>query len=137
LIGSKNSREVTMMQEIIFTEDAPQAIGTYSQAVKVGNTVYLSGQIPLIPKTMELVKGDMASQIKRVFINLAAVAKASGGSLSNISKLNIYLMDLSDFPLVNEIMAEYFTEPYPARAVVGVANLPKGAMIEMDAIMTI
>ncbi len=126
-----------MMQEIIFTEDAPQAIGTYSQAVKVGNTVYLSGQIPLIPKTMELVKGDMASQIKRVFINLAAVAKASGGSLSNISKLNIYLMDLSDFPLVNEIMAEYFTEPYPARAVVGVANLPKGAMIEMDAIMTI
>ena len=126
-----------MMQEIIFTEDAPQAIGTYSQAVKVGNTVYLSGQIPLIPKTMELVKGDMASQIKRVFINLAAVAKASGGSLSNISKLNIYLIDLSDFPLVNEIMAEYFTEPYPARAVVGVANLPKGAMIEMDAIMTI
>ena len=126
-----------MQREIIFTEDAPQAIGTYSQAVKVGNTVYLSGQIPLIPKTMELVEGDMKNQIKRVFINLAAVAKASGGSLSNINKLNIYLTNLSDFPLVNEIMAEYFSEPYPARAVVGVADLPKGAMIEMDAIMTI
>ncbi len=125
-----------MQREIIFTEDAPQAIGTYSQAVKVGNTVYLSGQIPLIPETMELVEGDMANQIKRVFKNLTAVAKASGGSLSNINKLNIYLINLSDFPLVNEIMAEYFTEPYPARAVVGVANLPKGAMVEMDAIMT-
>ena len=126
-----------MQREIIFTEDAPQAIGTYSQAVKVGNTVYLSGQIPLIPETMELVEGNMKNQIERVFINLAAVAKASGGSLSNINKLNIYLTNLSDFPLVNEIMAEYFSEPYPARAVVGVANLPKGAMIEMDAIMTI
>ncbi len=126
-----------MQREIIFTEDAPQAIGTYSQAVKVGNTVYLSGQIPLIPETMELIEGNMKNQIQRVFINLAAVAKASGGSLSNINKLNIYLMDLSDFPLVNEIMAEHFSEPYPARAVVGVANLPKGAMIEMDAIMTI
>jgi len=125
-----------MQRKIIFTEDAPQAIGTYSQAVKVGNTVYLSGQIPLIPETMELVEGDMANQIKRVFKNLTAVAKASGGSLSNINKLNIYLINLSDFPLVNEIMAEYFTEPYPARAVVGVANLPKGAMVEMDAIMT-
>ncbi len=126
-----------MQREIIFTNDAPKAIGTYSQAVKIGNTVYLSGQIPLIPKTMELVEGDMKNQIKRVFMNLTAVAKASGGSLSNINKLNIYLTNLSDFPLVNEIMAEYFSEPYPARAVVGVANLPKGAMIEMDAIMTI
>ena len=126
-----------MQREIIFTEDAPQAIGTYSQAVKIGNTVYLSGQIPLIPKTMELVEGDMKNQIKRVFINLAAVAKASGGSLSNINKLNIYLTDLSDFPLINEIMPEYFSEPYPARAVVGVASLPKGATIEMDAIMMI
>ncbi len=126
-----------MQREIIFTEDAPQAIGTYSQAVKVGNTVYLSGQIPLIPETMELIEGNMKNQIQRVFINLTAVAKASGGSLSNINKLNIYLIDLSDFPLVNEIMAEHFSEPYPARAVVGVANLPKGAMIEMDAIMTI
>jgi len=126
-----------MQREIIFTEDAPQAIGTYSQAVRVGNTVYLSGQIPLIPETMELIEGDITNQIKRVFMNLAAVAKASGGTLTNINKLNIYLTDLSNFPLVNEIMAEYFSEPYPARAVVGVASLPKGAMIEMDAIMTI
>ena len=126
-----------MQQEIIFTEDAPRAIGTYSQAVKVGNTIYLSGQIPLMPETMELVKGDKTNQIKRVFMNLAAVAKASGGSLSNITKLNIYLTDLADFPMVNEIMPEYFSEPYPARAVVGVANLPIGATIEMDAIMMI
>ena len=113
-----------MQREIIFTEDAPQAIGTYSQAVKIGNTIYLSGQIPLIPKTMELIEGDMKKQITRVFMNLAAVAKASGGTLSDISKLNIYLTNLSDFPLVNEIMTEYFSEPYPARAVVGVSNLP-------------
>ena len=126
-----------MQTEIIFTEDAPRAIGTYSQAVKVGNTIYLSGQIPLIPETMELVKGDKTDQIKRVFMNLAAVAKASGGSLSDITKLNIYLTDLSDFPLINEIMPEYFSEPYPARAVVGVASLPKEATIEMDAIMMI
>ena len=126
-----------MQTEIIFTEDAPRAIGTYSQAVKVGNIIYLSGQIPLVPKTMELIEGDKKNQIKRVFMNLAAVAKASGGSLSNITKLNIYLTDLSDFPLINEIMPEYFSEPYPARAVVGVANLPKGAKIEMDAIMMI
>ena len=126
-----------MQREIIFTEDAPQAIGTYSQAVRVGNTVYLSGQIPLIPETMELIEGDITNQIKRVFMNLAAVAKATGGTLTNINKLNIYLTDLSNFPLINEIMAEYFSEPYPARAVVGVASLPKGAMIEMDAIMTI
>ena len=126
-----------MQQEIIFTEDAPRAIGTYSQAVKVGNTIYLSGQIPLIPETMELVKGDKTDQIKRVFMNLAAVAKASGGSLSDITKLNIYLTDLSDFPLINEIMPEYFSKPYPARAVVGVASLPKEATIEMDAIMMI
>ena len=97
-----------MQREIIFTKDAPQAIGTYSQAVKIGNTIYLSGQIPLIPKTMELIEGDMKKQITRVFMNLSAVAKASGGTLSDISKLNIYLTNLSDFPLVNEIMAEYF-----------------------------
>ena len=126
-----------MQTEIIFTEDAPRAIGTYSQAVKVGNIIYLSGQIPLVPKTMELIEGDKKNQIKRVFMNLAAVAKASGGSLSNITKLNIYLTDLSDFPLINEIMPEYFSEPYPARAVVGVASLPKGATIEMDAVMMI
>ena len=126
-----------MQREIIFTKDAPKAIGTYSQAVKVGTTIYLSGQIPLIPETMELIEGDVANQINRVFMNLTAVAKAAGGSLSDICKLNIYLTDLSNFPLVNEIMAEHFSEPYPARAVIGVANLPKEAMIEMDAIMTI
>ena len=125
-----------MQREIISTPDAPQAIGTYSQAVKVGDTVYLSGQIPLVPETMELIDRDMRAQITRVFDNLTAVAKAAGGSLANISKLNIYLTDLSHFPLVNEIMAEYFSEPYPARAAVGVASLPKGAMVEMDAIMT-
>jgi reactive intermediate/imine deaminase len=126
-----------MQREIISTTDAPQAIGTYSQAVKVGDTVYLSGQIPLIPKTMELVEGDMRAQITQVFDNLTAVAKAAGGSLTDISKLNIFLTDLSYFPLVNEIMAEYFSEPYPARAAVGVASLPKGALVEMDAIMTL
>jgi len=126
-----------MQREIIFTNDAPKAIGTYSQAVKIGNTVYLSGQIPLIPKTMEMIDGDIKEQITRVIMNLDAVAKASGGSLSDVSKLNIFLVDLSDFPLVNEIMSEYFNEPYPARAVIGVSNLPKGAMVEMDAIMTL
>ena len=126
-----------MEKEIIATNAAPQAIGTYSQAVKVGNTVYLSGQIPLVPDTMELVEGDMRAQITRVFENLSAVAAAAGGSLADISKLNIFLTDLSHFPLVNEIMAAYFAEPYPARAAVGVASLPKGAEVEMDAIMTL
>jgi len=126
-----------MSKEIISTKDAPQAIGTYSQAVKVGNTVYLSGQIPLIPESMELIEGDMRAQITQVFDNLTAVATAAGGSLADISKLNIFLTDLSHFPLVNEIMAEYFSEPYPARAAVGVASLPKGALVEMDAIMTL
>lgn len=126
-----------MQREIISTKEAPQAIGTYSQAVKVGNTVYLSGQIPLIPETMELIEGDMRAHITRVFDNLTAVAKAAGGSLADISKLNIFLTDLSHFPLVNEIMAEYFSEPYPARAAVGVASLPKGSLVEMDAIMTL
>lgn len=126
-----------MNKEIISTTDAPQAIGTYSQAVKVDNTVYLSGQIPLVPESMELIEGDMRVQISRVFDNLTAIAKAAGGSLEDISKLNIFLTDLSNFPLVNEIMAEYFSEPYPARAAVGVASLPKGALVEMDAIMTL
>ncbi len=126
-----------MEKEIISTDSAPQAIGTYSQAVKVGNTVYLSGQIPLVPETMELIEGDMRAQITRVFDNLSAVTSAAGGSLADISKLNIFLTDLSHFPLVNEIMAEYFAEPYPARAAVGVASLPKGAMVEMDAIMSL
>jgi len=122
-------------REIIQTDRAPAAIGTYSQAVKTGSTVYLSGQIPLLPETMELVEGDMAAQIRRVFDNLQAVAEAAGGSLADIAKLNIYLTDLSHFALVNEIMAGYFRQPYPARAAVGVATLPKGARVEMDAIM--
>lgn len=126
-----------MSREIIQTSEAPAAIGTYSQAVKTGNTVYLSGQIPLDPATMTLVEGDMSAQITRVFDNLQAVAKAAGGDLSNIAKLNIYLTDLAHFALVNEIMAQYFQEPYPARAAVGVASLPKGAQVEMDAIMEI
>ena len=124
-----------MTRTIIQTDQAPQAIGTYSQAVKTGNTVYLSGQIPLDPASMELVHGDMAAQIRRVFDNLSAVAEAAGGSLADIAKLNVFLPDLGHFALVNEIMAEYFSEPYPARAAVGVASLPKGAQVEMDAVM--
>jgi reactive intermediate/imine deaminase len=122
-------------REIIHTANAPEAIGTYSQAVKCGSTVYLSGQIPLDPQTMNLVEGDMEAQITRVFDNLAAVAEAAGGSLADVAKLNIFLTDLSHFPLVNEVMARYFTEPYPARAAIGVAQLPKDAGVEMDAIM--
>lgn len=124
-----------MAREIIHTDKAPQAIGTYSQAVKAGNTVYLSGQIPLVPETMELVDGDMAAQIRRVFDNLSAVAEAAGGSLADIAKLNIFLTDLGHFPLVNEVMADYFAQPYPARAAIGVAALPKGAGVEMDGVM--
>ncbi len=124
-----------MAREIIATDKAPQAIGTYSQAVKVGNTVYLSGQIPLIPETMEMVDGDMEAQIVRVFENLSAVAQAAGGDLNDIAKLNIFLTDLSHFPLVNEVMARYFTQPYPARAAIGVASLPKGSGVEMDGVM--
>lgn len=126
-----------MKKETIKTDKAPQAIGTYSQAVKVGDTVYLSGQIPLVPETMALENGDMRAQIRRVFENLGAVAKAAGGSLQDVVKLNVYLTDLGHFPLVNEVMAQYFREPYPARAAVGVAALPKGAAVEMDAIMVI
>ena len=124
-----------MTRKTIQTDNAPQAIGTYSQAVRTGNTVYLSGQIPLVPDTMELVSGDMDAQIRRVFDNLAAVAEAAGGSLADVVKLNVFLTDLGHFTLVNEIMAEYFREPYPARAAVGVAALPKGAQVEMDAVM--
>ncbi|MCG6969921.1 MAG: RidA family protein [Gammaproteobacteria bacterium] len=124
-----------MAKQIIQTDQAPQAIGTYSQAVKVGGTVYLSGQIPLDPKTMNLVSGDMSAQIRRVFDNLSAVAEAAGGTLNDVVKLNIFLTDLAHFALVNEIMAQYFKEPYPARAAIGVASLPKGAAVEMDAVM--
>ena len=124
-----------MSREVIATDQAPEAIGTYSQAVKVGTTVYLSGQIPLVPQTMTLVEGDMQAQITRVFDNLQAVARAAGGDLADVVKLNVYLTDLAHFPVVNEIMARYFTEPYPARVAVGVAALPKGAAVEMDAVL--
>lgn len=126
-----------MTKQIIHTDHAPQAIGTYSQAVRVGDTVYLSGQIPLVPKTMDVQHGDMAAQIRRVFDNLQAVARAAGGDLADVAKLNIYLTDLAHFALVNQIMADYFTEPYPARAAVGVAALPKGVPVEMDAVMVL
>jgi len=124
-----------MAKEIISTDKAPQAIGTYSQAVKVGTTVYMSGQIPLIPETMEMIEGDIKAQIHRVFQNLRAVANAAGGDLSDIVKLNIFLTDLSNFPQVNEVMAEYFQQPYPARAALGIRALPKDAGVEMDAVL--
>lgn len=125
-----------MARQIISTEGAPKAIGTYSQAVKVGDTVYLSGQIGLDPASMQLVEG-IEAQVRRVFDNLSAVAAASGGSLKDIVKLNIFLTDLGHFALVNTIMAEYFQEPYPARAAVGVASLPRGALVEADGVLIV
>jgi len=119
----------------ISTTNAPQAIGTYSQAIRAGNTVYLSGQIPLDPTTGELVEGDMETQVRRVFENLKAVTAAAGGDFSNMAKLNVFLTDLAHFALVNRVMAEYFSPPYPARAAIGVAALPKGAAVEMDGIL--
>ncbi|WP_297808065.1 RidA family protein [uncultured Methylophaga sp.] len=124
-----------MTREIIHSADAPEAIGPYSQAVKVGDTVYLSGQIPLVPETMTVLDGDFSAQVRRVFDNLSAVAKASGGSLQDVVKLNIFLTDLSHFGTVNDIMTEYFEQPYPARAAIGVASLPKDVPVEMDAIL--
>ncbi len=124
-------------KQIINTENAPGAIGTYSQAVKTGNTVYISGQIPLDPATMEVVSDSFEAAAHRVFQNLAAVAEASGGSLGDAVKLNISMTDLGNFAAVNEIMMEYFSEPYPARAAVGVAALPKGVPIEIEAILVI
>jgi reactive intermediate/imine deaminase len=126
-----------MPREIINTDQAPAAIGAYSQGVKVGNTVYLSGQIPLDPTTMQFVEGGMEAQIRRVFDNLAAVARASGGTLADTVKLNVFLTDLGHFGLLNQIMAEYFKEPYPARAAMGVAALPRGAQVEMDAVLVL
>ncbi len=125
-----------MTKQTISTPYAPAAIGTYSQAVKVGNTVYLSGQIPLDPATMQLVEG-FENQVKRVFDNLAAVCREAGGSLNDIVKLNIFLVDLGHFAKVNEIMASYFTAPYPARAAIGVAALPRGAAVEMDGVLVV
>lgn len=126
-----------MSKEIINTPNAPGAIGTYSQAVKVGNTVYISGQIPLDPKTMEVVGDSFEDAAHQVFRNLAAVAEAAGGTLDDAVKLNISMIDLSNFASVNEIMAQYVHEPYPARAAVGVASLPKGVPIEVEAILVV
>ncbi len=124
-----------MNKETIHTHQAPAAIGTYSQAVRYGDIVFLSGQIPLNPATMELVEGGIEDQVRCVFDNLRAVCRASGGSLADIVKLTVFLTDMSNFPQVNIIMGEYFSEPYPARAAIGVAALPKGADVEMDAIL--
>lgn len=126
-----------MQKQIIHTEDAPRAIGTYSQAVRVGDTLYLSGQIPLVPATMALIDGPIEAQIRQVFANLQAVARAAGGDLQDVVKLNVFLTDLGHFPLVNQVMADFFQEPYPARAAIGVAALPKGAAVEMDAVMVL
>jgi reactive intermediate/imine deaminase len=124
-----------MTREIIHTERAPGAIGTYSQAVKVGTTVYLSGQIPLDPDSMEMVSGDFRAHAVRVLENLKAVAEAAGGGLRDVVKLNVFLTDLGNFATVNELMSEYFTPPYPTRAAIGVAALPRGAVVEMDAVL--
>ncbi len=124
-----------MTRKIIHTDRAPKAIGTYSQAVRVGDTVYLSGQIPLDPATMELVTGDIEKEIRRVFENLKAVAEAAGGSLAQAVKVNVYLTDLANFAKVNEVMAQYIQEPYPARAAVGVSQLPRGSRVEIEAVL--
>ena len=122
---------------IISTPSAPQAIGTYSQAVRAGNTVYLSGQIPLVPETMQMVEGDITVQVRQCFQNLAAIAEAAGGSLNDCVKVHVFLTDLANFPIVNQVMAEFFSEPYPARAAIGVASLPRAAQVEVDAIMVL
>jgi len=124
-------------REAIVTEHAPGAIGPYSQALRTGNTVYVSGQIPLVPETMEMVGGDAQDQIRQVLENLEAVTRAAGGALADVVKVTVYLTDLGNFPAVNEIMAEFFDQPYPARAAIGVAALPKGAQVEMDAILVL
>ena len=124
-----------MSRQIIHSERAPQAIGPYSQAVRAGDTVYLSGQVPLDPATTQLVSGDFEAQTRRVFENLKAVAQAAGGSLANAVKVNIYLTDLANFPKVNEVMAQYFDKPYPARTTLGVAQLPRGAQVEIECVL--
>ena len=124
-----------MTRQIIHTDQAPQAIGTYSQAVRAGDTVYLSGQVPLDPASGQMVGGDIEAQIRRVFENLKAVAEAAGGSLGDAVKINVYLTDLAHFPKVNEVMARYCAKPYPARAVIGVAQLPRGAQVEIECVL--
>lgn len=126
-----------MSKTVIHTDNAPAAIGTYSQAVRSGNVVYLSGQIPLVPETMQMVSDDFAEQAQQVFKNLTAVCKAAGGSLQGMTKVNIFLTDLSNFATVNEIMSQHFTQPYPARAAIGVKELPKGSQIEIDGILEV
>jgi reactive intermediate/imine deaminase len=126
-----------MSRQIIHTPLAPKAIGTYSQAVRVGDTVYISGQIPLDPASGQLVAGDIEAEIRRVFDNVAAIAQAAGGSLASAVKLSVFLTDLAHFPKVNEIMATYFSEPYPARAAIGVAALPRGARVEVECILSL
>lgn len=126
-----------MTRTVISTDQAPSAIGAYSQAVKCDNTVYISGQIPLEPDTMEASDGDTREKIRLVFRNMSAICQAADGSLADIAKLNVYLTDLGDFPLVNEVMAEFFEEPYPARAAVGVAQLPKDVPVEIEAVMVL
>lgn len=126
-----------MSKQIIQTEQAPAAIGAYSQAVRAGDTVYLSGQIPLMPATMTLVSDDFAEQAHQVFKNLRAVCEAAGGSLNDIVKLNAYLTDLADFTTFNEVMSQYFAQPFPARAAVGVASLPRGSKVEAEAVMVL
>jgi reactive intermediate/imine deaminase len=127
--------EALMSRQIISTPKAPQAIGAYSQAVRVGTTVYMSGQIPLDPASGEMIQGDMEAQVRRVFENLKAVAEAAGSSLAAAVKLTVFLLDLKHFPVVNQVMADYFREPYPARATVGVAQLPRGAQVEVECIL--
>jgi len=126
-----------MTRQIIHTPRAPQAIGTYSQAVRVGDTVYVSGQIPLDPATGELIAGDIEREIRRVIENLQAIAEAAGGSLANAAKVTVFLTDLAHFAKVNELMAAYFPQPYPARAAIGVAALPRGARVEMECILAL
>lgn len=126
-----------MAKAVVFSENAPAAIGPYSQAIRAGNTVYLSGQIPLVPATMEVVSDDVAEQTTQVFKNLQAVCEAAGGSLQDIVKLNIYMTDLGNFALVNEVMAQFFEQPYPARAALGVRALPKGVAVEIEGVMVL
>ena len=126
-----------MARQIVQTDQAPKAIGTYSQAIRVGDTVYLSGQIPLDPRTGELVQGNFEGEVRRVLENLKAVASAAGGSLDQVVKLNVFLTDMSQFAKVNEVMQQYFREPYPARAAIGVAALPRGARVEMECVLSL
>lgn len=126
-----------MSKEIISTSNAPQAIGTYSQAVKVDNTVYISGQIPLVPETMQVVEGDFKENARQVFRNIEAITVAAGGNINDLVKINIFLTDLSNFATVNEVMEEFFTQPYPARAALQISALPKGVSVEADAVMVL